>query len=1025
VLVVFASAAGSPPVNVAAEIATEMNTFGQADRFWREATYKRTSFKFEPGPWVNLPLARNAYVWDGADVAWARGELLKLTKRWTQLAGAKAYCAHQGGGLSVADVAVTNWPAEVARLAPGWMSYHVALKGTTAFVAAGPDGLVSVNIGGATPAQLAKVTLGSDLRACDVSGNTLVAAALSGGVELYDISNPAAPVRRSVIDAGSDWATCVKVIGFRAYVGAGLKVRIYDIGNISSPVRLGEAALGDFAMGIDVAGNTCVVATDGSGLAVFDVAGPAPLPRGNNKDALRLFNVRLAGSLAYAAAGSDGILVVDVGNPASPVKTALVPTGAACYDFAPGPGFAVAALGASAVAPVDLADPKKPLLGVSNFLTCTPPLGGDYDLSILRSNLKNAINSSGLLKGEVLMVHALQGAKSLNPGIVFNDFEGFIVILQGSPGRGQSWKANSVTHQGQTVSFPEQKGLIWLASHATWGRKAHEAGHWFGMPDIYTFKFDDGTIISGDAESWDMAGKHDLGPLFSGHQSDMMQLFDPSNVIRRTWNPSTGPTTESFDISAHDANEDANGRIHLLELKVAAGLSYWVEVRQKPGTVIFDAGIPTAAGAAGGAQPGSVLVTRVQEEAAPSNAFERPTMLFGVLDAGQSAVDAARLLRIEAASVVQVNPLVYRVVVHWNEEPPPDPNGKFDLRITPWSTETWETADIWINSPRNDKGATQVFESHEPGDETKPTLNGDKPWVKRKNTIFARIHNTGIQAVSNVWATCYVNSPPGIGDNGSWQTLKSTMVASIAANAEAIVQFEWAPVLDKHTCVSVAIMPQAGEVEPRNNRAQENVANFDSAGSSSHQPVVLEAEVRSPFSVWRRVNLYVKGLPIGWHAVVDKQWVWVEPKGSAPVSAVIWTDLHSPRQGHDRIPDEAFARVEGWTDFADHRYIPIGGILAKVRANKKTRIRFEATAGPGTIHVAGSLDPPSGFVPGVVEVTDAAGAPRLVSFTTDAAGQLTVSTGALPGRYDVQVFTSSTRDAAEAESIVRQVNVLS
>jgi hypothetical protein len=58
-------------------------------------------------------------------------------------------------------------------------------------------------------------------------------------------------------------------------------------------------------------------------------------------------------------------------------------------------------------------------------------------------------------------------------------------------------------------------------------------------------------------------------------------------------------------------------------------------------------------------------------------------------------------------------------------------------------------------------------------------------------------------------------------------------------------------------------------------------------------------------------------------------------------------------------------------------------------------------------------------------LTDAAGAPRLVSFTTDAAGQLTVSTGALPGRYDVQVFTSSTRDAAEAESIVRQVNVLS
>ena len=459
-------------------------------------------------------------------------------------------------------------------------------------------------------------------------------------------------------------------------------------------------------------------------------------------------------------------------------------------------------------------------------------------------------------------------------------------------------------------------------------------------------------------------------------------------------------------------------RIHLLELKVAAGMSYFVEVRRKKAGVVFDQQLPFAG------PEGRVLVTRFAESATFTNTFERPTMLFGVLKAGESAVDAARLLRIEAAAVISADPLVYRVVVHWNEEPPPDPNGKFDLRITPWSTETWETPDIWINSPLNDNGPVPLYDSHEPGDETRPTLNGDKPWIHHKNTIFARISNTGVQGVSDVYVTAYVTSPPGIGDNGSWQTLKSVKVPSIAANAVQIVEFVWQPELDKHTCISVAVMPQQGEIEPRNNRAQENVANFDSRGSSSHEPVVLEAEVRSPFSVWRRVDLIVRGLPVGWHAVVDKQWVWVEPKGVVAVSAVIWTDLDSPRRRHDRIPPEAHARVEGWTDFSTHQYIPIGGILAKVRANKRSSLaRFEVIPEPSRIRVIALLVPAAAGVPGVVEITDAAGAPALHPVMTDASGVIQGTFKVAPGRYDVQVFTSSTLQVAQAESVVRQVVV--
>jgi CARDB protein len=569
-------------------------------------------------------------------------------------------------------------------------------------------------------------------------------------------------------------------------------------------------------------------------------------------------------------------------------------------------------------------------------------------------------DSRGKSKGYLLHVDALLGAKAVNPGLNLDAFEGFVIVINGMPGRGQSGLHSEVTAEGKTVKFAETKGIIWLPSHTsagnrtTWGRKAHELGHWFDMPDIYTEWFENGTVKTGDAEFWDLAGQSGQGALFSGRQADHMRLFDAANIARRRWLPSIPPGPEEFEIAAHGASEDTGSRIHLLELQVTDSMSYYVEVRQKPGAVIFDQNIPIPAGSTG-----RVLVTRVDEQQSISNTFERPTMLFGVLDTGQSVVDAARVLRIEAGAVTQANPLTYKVIVHWNEVPPENPEGRYDLRIEPWSTETWETRDIWVNSPRNDKGGPPLYDSHEPGDETRPTLNGDKPWVKHGNTIFARVTNSGGEEAKDVYVTCYVNSPPGIGDNGSWETLKTEKIDTIAANTSQVVSFNWTPAVDKHTCISVAIYPQTGERSPKNNRAQENVAKFDSAGASSHEPVLLEAMVRSPFSVWRRVDLRVRGLPVGWHAVVDQAWAWLPPKGTAPVTGVIWTDLNSSRARHDRIPSEAFARVEGWTDFATHRYLPIGGILAAVRGNKRTRLMFEVRTAPSRVEVLAWLQPVS------------------------------------------------------------------
>ena len=129
--------------------------------------------------------------------------------------------------------------------------------------------------------------------------------------------------------------------------------------------------------------------------------------------------------------------------------------------------------------------------------------------------------------------------------------------------------------------------------------------------------------------------------------------------------------------------------------------------------------------------------------------------------------------------------------------------------------------------------------------------------------MHARIRNTGVQDVEDVYATCYLTSPPGIGDNGSWVTLESKHVPLLPANSDVVVEFEWVPKVDTHTCISVAVMPKFGEIhhaeQPRSGERRE----FRDAGSSSHEPVILEAEVRSPFSVPRRVDLRVADLPKG------------------------------------------------------------------------------------------------------------------------------------------------------------------
>jgi hypothetical protein len=1029
-LVILAHGKGNPPPDALNQGYLQSLKMENAARFWREASYQKTTFDFvlTSNPlWIELPRPMWEYIWNPGDLEWARREYLRSTKRSAVVAGGLLFAIHQGLRLSRVGIADLNAPTEQSTVMNIGAPFHVAVSGTHAYIAAGSDGVFVVNLAAAGgPAVVRQLpSAGGRPIACDVLGTILAVAALEGGLHIYDISNPAAPTLSGTM-ATADWATTVRLAPGRAYLGVGSTVTVVDLMTPANPSFAGSAPAGAWVMGLDIAGALCAVATDGAGLVLFDISGWNPIERGSQMAVLRLHAVSLAGNIAYAAAGTQGLVVVDVSNPVAPVGLATHPTPRACYAATVSGTRVWLSLGGKIVQGVDVANPAAPVPGPELHLTGTFIFGADPKLDELRANLANADNQQGLKKSDALLLDAIEAARAAHGGNDPTKFQGIVVVAYDGRGRAESGLNHQLTANGRTLTLfdssgaSETKGLLWLPGDATWGRWAHELGHWFKMADNYVEQHDDGTFTRGDAQDWCLSGDCDLGSLFCAREADRMRLYETVNVQRRTWAPSAAPYHEEFDLVAHGQNEDAGNGCHLLELVLAVGsLAYYVEVRQfDPATLIFDQNLPNTA------NPSCVVVTRAFYETSDlNNAAQRPVKLFGVLRPGESVVDAARLLRVEVLAQTGDNPAAYRVKVTWNEEPLPDPAGRWDLMITPWNTTTWETPDIWINSTLNDSGGVARYEYSEPGDNTRPILNGDRPWVKRPNTVFARIRNAGPDPARDVYVSFSTTSPPGIGDNGTWVTQETRHVPVLAGNDSMELQFVWEPAADKHTCLQIAIMPQQGERQVRNGRAQENVAAFDSRGSSSHDPVIFDAEVRNPFSVGRRVELRVIDLPRGWHAVIQPSWVWLEPKGSAPVRAVIWTDLHSPRAHRgDRIDAEVFPRVEGWTTF-DHEWFPIGGVLVPVRANSRGTFNWELMARGNTVVVNAFLAPKTADVPVTAEITHPNGSRSQLTADTDAGGMAQFEFELEDGNYAVQLFSASTPTVAETETEVRRIEL--
>jgi len=162
----------------------------------------------------------------------------------------------------------------------GGPTYAVAVQGQVAYIGSGPR-LLTVGISDPNQPTLRgqSEVLPGAVRGVAVGGSYAYIADDRAGLQIIDISNPAAPQRVGGYDT-SGYAYGVAVAGSYAYVAdkeAGLQ--IINISNPTAPHRVGGYDTAGAVWGVAVAGSYAYVADYDAGLQIIDVSNPAARKR--------------------------------------------------------------------------------------------------------------------------------------------------------------------------------------------------------------------------------------------------------------------------------------------------------------------------------------------------------------------------------------------------------------------------------------------------------------------------------------------------------------------------------------------------------------------------------------------------------------------------------------------------------------------------------------------------------------------------------------------------------------------------
>lgn len=150
------------------------------------------------------------------------------------------------------------------------------------------------------------------------------------------------------------------------YVAVNSRLMIYDISDPANPVRLSLIGAGSQAFDIAVQGSIVVIANTGGNVRIYDVSDPVS-PLLLSTVAIATGFVAISGDFVYAAAfASTNFNVIDISDPRNPVITGTVNLGGGglALDVAVERGYAYVAVESSPgrIEIVDILDPANPTI---------------------------------------------------------------------------------------------------------------------------------------------------------------------------------------------------------------------------------------------------------------------------------------------------------------------------------------------------------------------------------------------------------------------------------------------------------------------------------------------------------------------------------------------------------------------------------------------------------------------------------------------------------------------------------------
>lgn len=208
---------------------------------------------------------------------------------------------------------------EIGDLSFGGFIEEIAVDGTLAYLAVDDVGLVVVVVGdGTQPTVLAELAVPGGARSIDLAG----ALAAVGGEQLYlvDVSDPTAPTLvasepfTDVRGVALDNDCCHVADAVEGYA-------LVDVGVPAAPVVLGRHALASGLQTVSPAPvpSLVYVGTQSNGIVVLDVGDPAAIQAVGSAGAMRVSDLALVGNQLYASSSGHHLQIFSVADPAQPV----------------------------------------------------------------------------------------------------------------------------------------------------------------------------------------------------------------------------------------------------------------------------------------------------------------------------------------------------------------------------------------------------------------------------------------------------------------------------------------------------------------------------------------------------------------------------------------------------------------------------------------------------------------------------------------------------------------------------------